>query len=159
MCDFTLYYNNHLDAPAYKVLKAQVATRKDYHIIHNYNEFAIDVYLLLDDENSKTIAFDWDNTVGADVEFFSGLMDAFLRNGFKPVICSLRGPEQENYDEMITKLNRTDIEIHLTDGISKLKFMKQQGGHVNLWIDDFYPGICRHANPLLTRNKIEYGKL
>lgn len=157
MCDFTLYYNNSFQAPSFKVLREVVATRKDYHIIHQYNEFDIDIYLLLDNNASKIIAFDWDNTVGADVGFFSRLMSLYQKRGFTPIICSLRGPEQENIDEMLSKLNRTDIDIHLTDGVPKLKYMKQNNYQINLWIDDFFPGICKYKNPLLTRNNIDYG--
>lgn len=156
MCDFTLYYNNHQNAQSFKIISEGISARNDYQIINEYNAFDIDIYLLLDDQEAKTIAFDWDNTVGADPEFFSGLMDDFLKQGFDPVICSLRGPEQENIDEMVAKLNRRDIDIHLTDGVPKLKYMKHHDCRVNLWIDDFFPAICKYGNSLLARNNIDY---
>ncbi len=152
-----MYYNHQFDAPAYKLIAAEIAEKDDYKIIHHYDEFAIDIYLLLGDPEAKTIAFDWDNTVGADVPFFSYLIDRFRYAGFDPVICSLCGPEQENIDEMQDKLGRTDIDIHLTDGISKLKYMQDHDCEVNLWIDDFFPAICKHDTPLLRANKIKYG--
>ncbi len=162
MCDFIFYYNNDIQSPAFEIFREAVEGKKEFKLIDYYDEFAIDVYLLLDDRDSRIISFDWDNTVGANVEFFSHLMEVYRERGFVPVICSLRGPEQDNIDEMHEKLERTnvtDIDIHLTDGISKIKYMKQFGRSVNLWIDDFFPAICRHDNPLLKKNKIEYGKL
>ncbi len=158
MCDFVFYYNHDIREASFQVFRKVVEKRKDMTIIRHYDEFAIDIYVLLDDRHSRIIAFDWDNTVGADIEFFSQLMDAYLEQGFIPIICSLRGPEQENLDEMREKLNRTDIDIHLTDGIPKIKYMKRLGYRVNLWIDDFFPAICKQDNPLLLQNKIDYGK-
>lgn len=156
MCDFVLYYNNRLDAPAYQIVQQQVAKNDEYKIIHHYDEFKIDIYLLLGDPQGETIAFDWDNTVGADIPFFSKLIDQFRDRGFDPVICSLRGPEVENVDEMQEKLGRSDIDIHLTDGIAKLRYMRKHDCNVNLWIDDFFPAVCRQDNPLLKANKIDF---
>lgn len=156
MCDFVLYYNNHFEAPSYKLIANEVANNDEYKIIHHYDEFLTDIYLLLGDPKAKTIAFDWDNTVGADIPFFSYLMDRFRYVGFDPVVCSLRGPEEDNEEEMRDKLGRTDIDIHLTDGVSKLKYMKNQDCNVNLWIDDFFPAICRDDNPLLKENNIDF---
>ncbi len=159
MCDFVLYYNHDLEAPAYQLIAAEIAENDEYKIIHYYDEFAIDIYLLLGDPEAKTIAFDWDNTVGADPVFFSYLIDRFRKEGYDPVICSLRGPGEGNIEEMYQKLGRTDIEIHLTDGEPKIKYMQRHKCTVNLWIDDFFPAICKHDNPLLKQNKIDYGHL
>ena len=157
MCDFVMYYNNDRNSPAYKLISTEIANNHNYQIIHHYDEFLIDIYLLLGDPRANIIAFDWDNTVGADIPFFSYLIDRFRYAGFEPVICSLRGSEAENKEEMQDKLGRTDIDIHLTNGLEKFKYMKENKCFVNLWIDDFFPSICKHNNPLLTANNITYG--
>jgi hypothetical protein len=161
MCDisYVLYYQNDRQSPSFKIFESQIADKENYSFLDVYNEFSIDVYLLLDNPDSKMIAFDWDNTVGEDIPFYSKLMDVYIENGFTPIICSLRSPAKENLREFHQKLKRKDIAIYLTNGISKQKYMKMFGYHVNLWVDDFFPGICRYDNPLLEKNKIDYGHL
>ena len=66
----TFYYNgNNQKVPAYHLIEAALEDRGDY-LVEFYNEFLIDVYVLLDTPDSKYIAIDWDNTVSADPVFF-----------------------------------------------------------------------------------------
>jgi len=120
-----------------------------------YNEFLIDIYLMLDFPKSHHIAIDWDNTISADQEFFKQLIRNFQQAGYSPFICTLRAPDRENLREIIEVLEELTIPIYLTDGMPKRKFMKDLGVKVHLWIDDFYPGICGDSCKMLSRNNIE----
>jgi len=120
-----------------------------------YNEFLIDIYLMLDFPKSRHIAIDWDNTISADQEFFIRLIQQFQAAGYSPFICTLRAPDRENLKEIIEVLEELTIPIYLTDGMPKRKFMKDLGVKVHLWIDDFYPGICGDSCKMLARNNIE----
>ncbi len=125
-----------------------------HEVVEFYNEFLIDIYLMLDNRKSKYIAIDWDNTISADQEFFKRLIQQFQQAGFSPFICTLRAPDRENLKEIIEVLEELTIPIYLTDGQPKRKFMKNLGVKVHLWIDDFYPGICGDSCKMLSRNNI-----
>lgn len=151
----TFYYNgNNQKVPSYQLIEAALVARGDY-VVEFYNEFVIDIYILLDNLTSKYIAIDWDNTVSADQVFFLDLIKQFQNAGYIPFICTLRSPERENIIEIRSLLEKTDIAIYLTDGCDKYSYMQALGIDVHLWIDDFYPGICRETCPLLTKNGIE----
>ncbi len=151
----TFYYNgNNQKVPAYQLIEAALEDRGDY-LVEFYNEFLIDVYVLLDNPNSKYIAIDWDNTVSADPVFFIDLIKKFQKVGYTPFICSLRAPDKENITEIKSVLEARNITIYLTDGQDKYGHMKNLGIDVHLWIDDFYPSICRETCPLLIKNGIE----
>ena len=151
----TFYYNgNNLKMPSYSIIKAALKERGDY-LVEFYNEFLIDIYVLLDTPDSKYIAIDWDNTVSADRTFFIDLIRRFQKAEYIPFICTLRSPEKDNVVEIRSLLAETNIGIYLTDGCDKRDYMQDLGINVHLWIDDFYPGICREACSLLIENGIE----
>jgi hypothetical protein len=151
----TFYYNRNLKkVPSYHLLKSAVSKRGAF-LVDFYNEFLIDIYVLLDNLTSKYIAIDWDNTVSADRTFFLNLINILQEKGYTPFICTLRAPDRENIIEISAILDAQNISIYLTDGRSKRDYMKSMGIDVHLWIDDFYPSICREVCPLLTKNGIE----
>ena len=150
----TFYYNGNQELEAFQILQNTLDAR-GYYLVEFYNEFLIDVYTLLDDPNSKHIAIDWDNTISADQKFFKNLIKQLQSAGYKPFVCTLRAPDRENIEEIRSILEKTNIAIYLTDGNPKREYMKKLGIDVHLWIDDFYPGICRETCSLLTRNCIE----
>jgi len=156
MFDFVIYYNSDTSLETFQIFQAHIKDKKNYTILNEYNEFKIDVYFLLDNPDSKMISFDWDNTVGEDIPFYSALMDRYLEAGFTPIICTLRSPEKDNQTELRAKLGRDDIPFYYTNGMPKRKYMKLFGYHINMWIDDFFPAICKEDNPLLHKNNIKY---
>ena len=151
----TFYYNGNIKkVPCYHLIEAALEARGSY-LVEFYNEFLIDVYVLLDNPDSKYIAIDWDNTVSADPEFFIDLIKKFQTAGYTPFICTLRAPDRENIAEIIAVLDARNIAIYLTDGQDKQTYMRNLAVDVHLWIDDFYPSICRETCPLLLQNGIE----
>ncbi|MCK5916862.1 MAG: hypothetical protein KAG34_00460 [Cocleimonas sp.] len=149
------YYNGNVQkVPSYHLIEAALDERGDY-LVEFYNEFLIDIYVLLDDLDSTYIAIDWDNTVSADPEFFIDLIEKFQKAGYTPFICTLRAPDKENIAEITSVLEARNIAIYLTDGQDKYDYMKNLEINVHLWIDDFYPSICREICPLLTKNGID----
>lgn len=149
----TFYYNGDQDIPIYKTIETSLQEEGHY-LVDYYNEFLIDVYLLLDEPKSNYIAIDWDNTISADQDFFIELILKLKKAGYIPFVCTLRAPDKENIKEIRDILNDVTIAIYLTDGKPKRKYMKSLGIKVHLWIDDFYPGICRESNNLLSCNNI-----
>ncbi|MCK5810384.1 MAG: hypothetical protein KAH00_04805 [Cocleimonas sp.] len=151
----TFYYNGNIKkVPAYHLIEAAIEERGNY-LVEFYNEFLIDIYVLLDNLDSKYIAIDWDNTVSADPEFFIDLIRKFQKAGYTPFICTLRAPDEENIAEITAVLAARNIAIYLTDGQEKQSYMQNLGINVHLWIDDFYPSICRDACLLFIQNGIE----
>lgn len=150
----TFYYSGNQKIESFQLLQTALDAR-GYDLVEFYNEFLIDVYTLLDSLESKYIAIDWDNTISADQEFFKELIKQFQSAGYTPFICTLRAPDRENIEEIQEVLEYSNIAIYLTDGHPKREYMKALDIDVHLWIDDFYPGICREACSLLTRNSIE----
>jgi hypothetical protein len=147
----TLYYNgNNQKVSFYHLIEAMLEATGNY-LVEFYNEFVIDIYILLDNPKSKYIAIDWDNTISADQIFFLDLIKQCQKAGYLPFICTLRSPDQENIIEIRSLLEKTNIAIYLTDGCDKYLYMKNLGVSVHLWIDDFYPGICRETCSLLTK--------
>ncbi|MCK5896916.1 MAG: hypothetical protein KAG20_08925, partial [Cocleimonas sp.] len=96
----TFYYNKNLkEVPSYQLLKSALSKRGAY-LVDFYNEFLIDIYVLLDNLTSKYIAIDWDNTVSADQSFFLSLIQLLQQKGYTPFICTLRAPNRENIIEI-----------------------------------------------------------
>lgn len=150
----TFFYSGDPDVEILKLLETNLEEQEHY-LVEFYNEFLIDVYMLLDKRKSKYIAIDWDNTISADKDFFLQLIMKLKNVGYTPFVCSLRAPDKENIEEIRGILEETDIAIYLTDGKPKREFMKKLDVKVHLWIDDFYPGICRDDCKMLGRNNIE----
>lgn len=150
----TFYYNGDPGARVFQVVK-EVLKEKTHPLVNHYDEFLIDVYMLLDKRKSYYVAIDWDNTISADQEFFIELIKRVKLKGYIPFICTLRSPDKENINEIKNILEETLIPIYLTNGRPKRKYMKSLGVKVLLWIDDFYPGICGDSCKILARNNIE----
>ena len=150
----TFFYSGDPQQKVFKLVE-KTLNEEDHFLIEFYNEFVIDIYMLLDRPKSKHIAIDWDNTISADKDFFLSLIKKLQQAGFSPFVCTLRAPDRENIQEIKDVLEETNIAIYLTDGKPKRKYMKELGVKVHLWIDDFYPGICGDACKMLGRNNIE----
>lgn len=139
--------------PAYQLI-SHFLVQKEHDLVHKYNEFLIDIYLLLDNKKSKEIAIDWDNTISADKPLFKQLILKLQNSGFKPCICTLRAPDIEDREEIYGFLEELQIPIYFTDGKPKRRYLKKLGISIHIWIDDFYPGISLDSCKLLERNCI-----
>ena len=148
------YYQGKNKTRAYEIV-VNALHRRGHSLVKYYDEFLIDVYLMLDRPKSRHIAIDWDNTISADQEFFKQLIRKLQKAGYSPFVCTLRAPDKENLREIVGILDEAMIPIYLTDGRRKRNYMKMLGVKVHLWIDDFYPAICGDDCRLLGRNKIE----
>lgn len=150
----TFFYDGDPHLEVLKYIESSVMEDGHY-LVDFYNEFLIDVYMLLDNRKSNYIAIDWDNTISADQDFFISLIYKLKSVGYIPFVCTLRAPEKENIIEIRNILDAANIAIYLTNGKPKRKYMKSLGVKVHLWIDDFYPGICGDSCKILTRNNIK----
>jgi hypothetical protein len=150
----TFFYGEDEDYEIFKLLKNCIK-KQEHDLVDYYDEFLIDVYLLLDYPKEKHIAIDWDNTISADKDFFIYFIEKLQKAGFIPFVCTLRAPDKENIEEIKSVLEETNIAIYLTDGKPKRKYMKNLDIKVHLWIDDFYPGICRDNSKLFAKNHID----
>ena len=152
---YQLYYNNDKQQASFQVLESVVATRPDFVVSTVFNEFKCDVYVLLDNPQSNVIAVDWDNTFTAYPDFYNKLIYAYLGAGFKPIICTLRGDQKEDVHDICELMDTGKVEICPTNGEYKRQYIKQKKGvSVNLWIDDFFPGISDCSSDLMLKNGI-----
>jgi len=150
----TFFYCGDLQQKVFKLIE-KTLDDEDHLLVNFYNEFLIDIYMLLDRPKSKHVAIDWDNTISANKDLFLSLIKILQQAGFSPFVCTLRAPDKENIKEIKDVLEETNIEIYFTDGKPKRKYMKKLGVKVHLWIDDFFPGICGDDCKMLGRNNIE----
>ena len=150
----TFFYCGNPDLEVFKLLKNNLA-EQEHDLVDFYNEFIIDIYLLLDNIKSKYIAIDWDNTISVDQYFFLQLIKKLQQAGFIPFVCTLRSPDKKNLQEIRKILDETKIAIYITDGKPKRQYMRKLGVKVHLWIDDFYPGISDESCKLFAKNNIE----
>ncbi len=150
----TFFYSRDPELEIFKLISESIVD-EEHCLSKFYNEFVVDIYILLDRPKSKYIAIDWDNTISADKNFFLKLIKKLQKAGYTPFVCTLRAPDRENIKEIKDVLEETNISIYLTDGKPKRKYMKELGVKVHLWIDDFYPGICGETCKMLARNNIE----
>lgn len=150
----TFFYSGNPEEEVFRLIEAALEER-EHSLVEFYNEFLIDVYMLLDKRKSKHIAIDWDNTISADKQFFKDLITKLQEANFKPFVCTLRAPDRENIEEICEVLEDANIPIYLTDGKPKRKYMRSLGVRVHLWIDDFYPGICGDSCKILAKNNID----
>jgi len=150
----TFFYCGDSNLEVFNLIKIFLA-EQEHDLVDFYDEFLIDIYLLLDKTKSKYVAIDWDNTISADKEFFLLLIIKLQQAGFTPFVCTLRAPDRDNIKEIRNVLEETNIAIYLTDGKPKRKYMRKLGVKVHLWIDDFYPGISDESCKIFARNNIE----
>ena len=148
------FYSGNPKEEIFQLMESALEEREHY-LVEFYNEFLIDVYMLLDKRKSRHIAIDWDNTISADKFFFKSLIAKLQAANYKPFVCTLRAPGKENIEEICGVLEDANIPIYLTNGKPKRKYMKSLGVRVHLWIDDFYPGICGDSCNILARNNID----
>lgn len=148
------FYCGDTDEEVFKLLQTNLS-EQEHDLVNIYNEFLIDIYLLLDKRKSKYIAIDWDNTISADQDFFLQLIKKLQQAGFTPFVCTLRAPDKENIKEIRSVLEEANIAIYLTDSKPKRKYMRKLGVKVHLWIDDFSPGISDESCKIFARNNIE----
>ncbi|MBK8453125.1 MAG: hypothetical protein WAQ53_09665 [Thiofilum sp.] len=151
----TFYYQNTYTS-AYELLLNAIQQSDCHALTKQYDAFSIDVYALLDKPRSKIVAIDWDNTITADIGFYQQLIDTYQQKGWTPIICTLRAPSPENLAEIRTALQRDDITIYATDGRSKQAFLKRHKINVHLWLDDYFPAICKDGCTLLRQNGITH---
>lgn len=157
MTPLVFYYHNSVLLPSFQIIQALIRKRTPHVLTGEYNEFLIDVYLLLDNPASNVIVFDWDNTFPVDPDFYNCLIEEYIKVGFRPIICTLREFDASNIAEMQRILKNQEIMIYFSDGRSKQDYLsKEKGISVNLWIDDYFPAICRFGCALLRENKINF---
>ena len=155
MCQLLFYYQKSGDLnPALAILDQAISRSGHHRLTECFDEFAVDVYTLQDDNTSRTIAIDFDNTITADVDFYLNLIDAYQAAGWNPVICTLRDRDAENLSEMRAQLCHRDIRIYTCGGRPKQQTLLSLGIRVNLWIDDYFPAICPCGSQLLLKNGI-----
>ncbi len=153
---YQIYYNNDTQQASFKVLESLASKHSDFIISPEFNEFSCDVYALLDNPDSNIIAVDWDNTFTAYPEFYNALILKYLSLGFKPIICTLRSSEKDDVHEICEAMETGKVDICPTNGEPKQHYIKKNKGlSVNLWIDDFFPGIAQCESELIVKNGIE----
>lgn len=155
MTGLVFYYRNKSPNQAFDILHNAIQLNEQHRLTEHYDEFLVDAYVLADDESSRIIAIDFDNTITADVDFYLNLIDAYRSAGWNPVICTLRDRSECDIEEMKALLYDVPIEIYTSGGNPKQEYMLAQGICVNLWIDDFFPGICPEGCQLLLNNGID----
>nr|CAA6829273.1 MAG: Unknown protein [uncultured Thiotrichaceae bacterium] len=154
MTDLVFYYHDKSPNQAFDIFQNAIQFSEQHRLTEHYDEFMVDVYVLADNKSSRTIAIDFDNTITADVNFYLNLIDAYHAAGWTPIVCTLRDRSESNIEEMKRLLYDVPIEIYTCGGNPKQEYMLAQGIDVNLWIDDFYPGICPEGCQLLSNNGI-----
>ncbi|MEZ5537223.1 MAG: hypothetical protein R3F02_16555 [Thiolinea sp.] len=154
MTALVFYYHEKSPNPAFDVLYDAIQLSERHKLTEYYDEFLVDAYVLADDKSSRTIAIDFDNTITADVDFYLNLIDAYRAADWNPVICTLRDKTESNIEEMKTLLYDVPIDIYTCGGNPKREHLLAQGMRINLWIDDFFPGICPHDCQFLSSNGI-----
>lgn len=151
----TFYYQNTPTLISDLVLN--IVHTKEHNLINYYNEFLIDIYLLLDNSDSDIIALDWDKTFTVDTGFFNYLIGQLREQEIKPIICTYRSRTKKSMREIQEHLQCQDIPVYHTDGQEKRQYLQAKCIDVHLWIDDLYPTICHSGCSLFSDNGIDYG--
>ncbi len=153
---YQIYYHHKKSHFAFEILDSVQTAYSECSIRKKFDEFQCDVYVLFDDPHSNIIAIDWDNTFTAQPEFYSSLIHAYLQAGFEPIICTLRGQDHDDINDIYKTLATNKIRVFPTDGQLKRHYMQQKGISVNLWIDDFFPCIASCDSDFIISNGIDY---
>ena len=77
-----VFYHRPNTHPAFTVLQSAIRMNGEHRVIHEFNEFLIDAYVLADSLTSRVIALDFDNTITADVDFYIDLIDTYRKHGW-----------------------------------------------------------------------------
>lgn len=88
------------------------------------------------------IAFDYDNTITADVRFWTLVIKMAEVCGHSPIIVSAR-PNSMDWGEIKVFGTNLGIPVYLTDLMGKREFMARQKIVVDIWVDDYPESICR----------------
>ena len=153
---YHLYYSNNQQELSFKILESLVSETDNFFIDSEFNEFILDVYVLLDQPTSPIISIDWDNTFTAYPEFYNELIYRYIHANFKPIICTLRSSEEADVREICEAVKTGKVEICPTNGQLKQAYIKKNKGFsINLWIDDFFPSIASCESKLIINNGIE----
>ncbi|SEA76868.1 Formylglycine-generating enzyme, required for sulfatase activity, contains SUMF1/FGE domain [Thiothrix caldifontis] len=150
------YYNNKLPCAAFNILKSAIEINGEHELTSDFDEFRIDAYILADSPTSRIVVMDFDNTITTDMDFYLDLIDAYRSHDWEPVVCTLRGDNNENLLEIHEKLHDTGIRVYATNGRKKRVFMLHEGISVGLWIDDYFPSISQLGTNFLIKNGIEF---
>ncbi|WP_020395615.1 hypothetical protein [Thiolinea disciformis] len=156
MCEITFYYHQQWPCLPYEVLDECIRHHQEHSLTSEFNEFSIDVYALGDDPESRVVAIDFDNTITADPDFYTQLINCLRKRGCKPVVCTIREGDQEDMQKICSVLKGTEIDIYTSNGQCKRDYLKQLGVKVGLWIDDFFPAIANAGDTFWIRNGINF---
>jgi hypothetical protein len=154
MNSLTFYYNYPHDLSAFELFARQLQQQPSYGLSAEADEFALDVYVLVDQPQSSIIAIDFDSTITEDPNFYRELIITYQQQGWHPVICTLREDSLIHREEILTKLGYNNIQIYFTDGEYKQAYLQCQQLDVCLWIDDYYPSIADCDAPLFFKNQL-----
>lgn len=84
-----------------------------------------------------TIAIDYDDTFTADPSLWSKFINLAKAN-HRVIMVTARRDTEENNDQINADLDHwgCQIQVFFTSLSSKIKYMKDSGVEVNIWVDD-----------------------
>lgn len=97
-------------------------------------------------EKTKTIAFDFDETISDNPELFLRVMKTFELSGWFVVVVTYRTPSTspEDLDFLVEK----GYKCFFTSQKAKKKYMEDRGIPVDIWVDDEPETIIRNYKPV-----------
>lgn len=91
---------------------------------------------------TKTIAFDFDQTISDHPELFLEIMEKFEMVGWYVIVVTYRLPDC--CPEDLDFLKNKGYKVFFTGHQAKHKFMKSKGISVDIWVDDEPETIIRN---------------
>lgn len=85
-------------------------------------------------QESKVVAFDFDETISDNEPLWLQVMLALEKGGYHVVVCTWRTPK--TYPEDLKFLVDKGFKVYYTSGQAKQTYMAKQGIKVDIWIDD-----------------------
>lgn len=82
----------------------------------------------------KVIAFDFDETISDNPALFLNVMKTFEESGFHVVVVTYR--KSNCYPEDLDFLLDKGYKVYFTGHKAKDEFMREEGIHVDIWVDD-----------------------
>lgn len=82
----------------------------------------------------KTIAFDFDQTISDDPHLFTSVMGIFEHFGWHVIVVTYRLPHV--CPEDLDFLKEKGYKVYFTGHKAKDEFMREEGIHVDIWVDD-----------------------